>query len=104
MGVNLIVALFAALLQTQAPAAAPMPPKTTGTTPSACLQEIKDYSAKRAADLPPAPVVAAGQTATAEQIQASRLRTTMQQQITQATTVMAKECAARFNAATVDEH
>jgi hypothetical protein len=103
MAVSLVAAAllaFGALIQTPAPPAAQAPPRTTATTPSACIAEVRDYTQKRQQDVPAMPTVAPGQTPTPEQLQLARQRSAMLQQINQSSSMMAKECLARFDVKT----
>lgn len=110
MALNLVAVLLVAmgaLSQTPAPPAAQAPPKTTGTTPGACVQEIRDYTQKRQQlELPAMPAVPrqpADAAALAQLQLLSRQRASIQQQINQAASVMAKECAARFDVKTISD-
>src|SRR6188508_2837464 len=100
MGRKIAIALVAATIwivapgawQGQTPATSVDVPKTTATTPAACLQEVTDYAAKRTqqitATLPPNT-----QTTDPEQMMAQqRARAAALQPVTLARTAMLKEC------------
>jgi thiol-disulfide isomerase/thioredoxin len=100
----------------QPPAAqqAPAPlvaPKTTGATPAACLQEVRDFvSAKQKelqAGLPPAPAITPGQPLSEAEMVLLRQRSTqvlaISQRITPLRLAMTRECAAKFDLATAPD-
>src|SRR5687768_14789553 len=90
-----------AILQTVVPVA---PPKTAATTPAGCLQEVRDYVAKRQQEMMAATAPPANQPRTAEaNLQLNQQRASLVSQINQARTAMARECAARFDAKSVPD-
>jgi thiol-disulfide isomerase/thioredoxin len=82
-------------------AISPQVPQPTSTTPGGCLKEVRDYAAKRTAELPPVPPFTdpPDPAATAARAQ----RTQLSQKISADRLAMAKACAAKFNASTVPQ-
>ncbi len=77
-------------------------PKTTATTPSACLQEVRDYAAKRQQEMMAATAPKAGAPSTVEAaLQLSQTRAPLVAQINEAKAAMASECASRLDNAAV---
>ena len=89
--------------QGQTPATAIDVPKTTGTTPAACSQEVADYTAKLTRDITATlpPITAA--MSPDEQTRLARARSAALAPVTTTRTAMLKECAAKFNAQTIGE-
>src|SRR5438477_9313057 len=78
-------------------------PKTTGTTPSACLQEVRDYTTKRTQEIQATlPTVAPGASQD-DMIAAARARSAALQPVTLARTAMLADCVAKFDPKTVAE-
>src|SRR4026207_1616879 len=91
---SIAVAVSLAAQQT----AVPPVPKTVATTPAGCLQEVRDYAAKRQQEMIAATTPRGGAPATLEaSIQLSPSRAPLVAQITQAKTAMASECASRLD-------
>ena len=87
-----VVAGSAAMLQDA------VPPKTKATSPAACLQEVRDYAAKRQQEMIASTAPPANQPSTPEStLRLNQLRAPMVTQINQARVAMAKECASRFD-------
>jgi hypothetical protein len=81
---------------------APPPPKTVATTPAGCLQEVRDYAAKRQQEMMVATAPKTGAPTTLDaQIQLSQTRAPLVAQINQARTAMAAECASRLDTVAV---
>ena len=93
MLMSLALALWATLIAPQASPAS-QAPAPLGTTPGACLKEVRDDAAKRRAEVPAPP---ASPTAEATQQRAQLLR-----QIDGDRLAMAKACAAKFDVKTTE--
>jgi hypothetical protein len=73
-------------------------PKTSATTPAACLQDVHDYAAKRQQEMMAATAPPANQPRTPESTaRLNQTRAPLVAQINQDKTRMAKECAAKFD-------
>lgn len=102
----MLVALSLAVALQQAPAPlqpSAQVPKPAGTTPTACLKEVRDYTAKRRAEIPPTaqPAQAASDPAAAALALAqNQARAQQFNQITVDKTALAKSCAAQFDVKT----
>jgi hypothetical protein len=106
--------VFAFAVYTQTPGApASQAPQPVSTTPGTCLKEVRDYAAKRRAEIPPlpaAPAPAADATAKvladvqAAQTAAAQQRNLVLRQIDADRLGMAKACAAKFDAKTAPEN
>ncbi len=104
MVLHTVVALVVALHVQQAPPPQTPAPKTTGTTPSACLTEVREYVAKRTAALAPAPDLSGmtiDEVRAMAQTQAWKDRGAAASEISRHRVAMAKECISKFDAAAV---
>ena len=91
---SIAVAVSIAAQQT----AVPPVPRTIATTPAGCLQEVREYAAKRQQEMIAATTPRGGAPTTLESaIQLSQSRAPLVAQINQAKAVMAAECAARLD-------
>jgi thiol-disulfide isomerase/thioredoxin len=103
MTLRMLLALSLAFALQQAPAPlqpSAQVPKPAGTTPTACLKEVRDYSAARRAEVPS--VVPVSATAPNPQAAAqNQARLVQLRQIDVDKTWLAKTCAAPFDAKTV---
>jgi thiol-disulfide isomerase/thioredoxin len=88
-----LVGSFSAMQQAPAPAV----PKTSATTPAGCLQEVRDYVAKRQQEMMAATAPATPPTTVEATRALNQLRSPLISQINQARNAMAKECAARLD-------
>jgi len=87
-------AVMFAIQQTPSPTV----PKTSAVTPAGCLQEVRDYAAKRQQEMIAATTPKAGPPTTLEaSLQLSQTRAPLIAQINQAKAVMAAECASRLD-------
>lgn len=94
------LAMAAAFAIQQAPL--PEVPKTSATTPVACLQEVRDYAAKRQQEMIAATTPKSGTPTTLDAVmQLSQIRAPLIAQINQAKGAMATECAARLDTKTL---
>jgi thiol-disulfide isomerase/thioredoxin len=92
MVISILLALVFALTSQQ-------PPQPVGTSPSACLKEVRDYAATRRSEVPPPPAPT-GAADPAAQAAAAQQRTQLLRQIDADRLTMAKACAARFDVKT----
>jgi thiol-disulfide isomerase/thioredoxin len=92
MLISILLALVFALTGQQ-------PQQPASTTPAACLKEVRDYAAKRRADVPPPPAPT-GAADPAAQAAAAQQRTQLLRQIDADRLTMAKACAAKFDVKT----
>jgi thiol-disulfide isomerase/thioredoxin len=91
---SIAVAVMLAMQQKQDTAV----PKTAATTPAGCLQELRDYAAKRQQDVIAETTPKAGTPATIEaSLQLSQARAPLIAQINQTKAAMAAECALRLD-------
>ena len=90
----MVATTAAALAVQQTPASAV--PKTSATTPAGCLQEVRDYVAKRQREMTAATPSAPPATPE-EALRLNQTRAPLVAQINQAKTAMARECAGRLD-------
>jgi hypothetical protein len=91
---SIAVAVMLALQQKPDPAV----PKTTATTPAGCLQEVRDYAAKRQQEVMAETTPKAGAPTTVDaSLQLSQTRAPLIAQINQTKAAMAAECATRLD-------
>jgi thiol-disulfide isomerase/thioredoxin len=94
--------VFAIAIYAQTPGApASQAPAPVSTTPGACVKEVRDYAAKRRAEVPP--MAAAGSDA-ATVAAANQRRAQMSRQIQADQLAMAKACAAKFDVKTAPDN
>jgi len=95
---SLAVAVAIAIQQ----ASTPDVPKTSGATPAACLQEVRDYAAKRQQEMITATTPKAGAPTTLDaSLQLNQTRAPLIAKINESKSAMAKECAARLDTKTL---
>ena len=80
---------------------APAVPRTTAITPAGCLQEVRDYAAKRQQEMMAATAPAIPNATAEATQQLNQRRAPLVSQINQAKTAMAKECASRLDTRTL---
>src|SRR5262245_18264939 len=101
LSILLTMMLFMTAVYSAVQQPAPTVPKTTSTTASGCLQEVRDYAAKRQSEMMAATAPATPPATLEAAIELNQRRAPLVSQINQAKAIMAKECASRLDTKSV---